>query len=177
MLGTDLAREAHAAVVVDELRRAAASPLIVLDFAEIAAVTSAFVRRALVDAIRVWAPTDGPALSVMNITGEAAAGVFDVLVPERVTLFEALRLGAGEPAIVRGRLVGAELDKSLRETLDIVVAAAGRVTAPQLQLNDPHRRTPTAWNNRLNDLAARGLIRREQSGRRWSYWAYVKEIV
>lgn len=70
------------------------------------------------------------------------------------------------------------LDDALLDTLDHV-ATLGRTTASELHQRFPQSRpiSVTAWNNRLNDLNARRLLRRVKNGRQWTYCTLAREVI
>ena len=82
---------------------------------------------------------------------------------------------AGQRAIPSAHLYGS-LDRALLETLRLLLVV-GEATAPDL-----HRREKgpgiavTAWNNRLNDLFARRLVRRQRDGRQWVFRAVAEPV-
>jgi hypothetical protein len=57
-----------------------------------------------------------------------------------------------------------ELDEAHRSTFDLV-ARLGTASAPSLAAQSQESLAPTAWNNRLSSLAARGLLIERRSGK------------
>jgi len=63
------------------------------------------------------------------------------------------------------------LERALAETLRLLLEV-GETTAPGLHRSQKgHGIAATAWNNRLNDLFARRLARRQRDGRQWVFRA------
>lgn len=66
------------------------------------------------------------------------------------------------------RLVG-DLDPAQRSTFE-TICELGSVTAPELAARFPDQRIgPTAWNNRLSSLAAKGLVIERKAGKTKSF--------
>jgi hypothetical protein len=77
--------------------------------------------------------------------------------------------------LVSGSLIGT-LDSALRLTLQALTSRPNS-TAPELHTAYPDENiTPTAWNNRLNDLWTLRLATRNRCGRAWQYQPLAKEI-
>lgn len=178
--GSEFAAAANAdAVLVAARTRDPLDMLLLFDFRGIEAASSSFLRRTLGAALRGEADVGGSEalVAVTGLTNETREGISDVLTPLKLSTYEVLSFRKGAPE--RVRLLGAPLEAALNETLKLLIAAGRPMSAPAMRESDPQRRTitPTAWNNRLNDLAHRRLIRRRQSGRRWTYEAFVTEVV
>lgn len=172
-----VAASAHG-VLAEARRRSAADLLVILDFTGIDAASSSFLRLALGGILRGDVDIDGTEAVpvVVGVGDEVREGIVDVLTPLRLTVYEALSFV--DAGVGVARLLGAPLEPALENTLTLLVAAREPRSAPAMREGDPEKRsiTPTAWNNRLNDLANRRLIRRMQSGRRWTYEAFVTEV-
>jgi hypothetical protein len=65
---------------------------------------------------------------------------------------------------VRDPKILGELDEAHRSTFDLV-ARLGMASAPSLAAQSQESLAPTAWNNRLSSLAARGLLIERRSGK------------
>lgn len=63
---------------------------------------------------------------------------------------------------VRDPKILGELDEVHRSTFDLVARLG---TAPSLAAQSQESLAPTAWNNRLSNLAARGLLIERRSGK------------
>jgi hypothetical protein len=73
-----------------------------------------------------------------------------------------------EGAVSNARIIG-ELDPAQRATFD-TVAHLGEATAPELAAQSGGNSIgPTAWNNRLSALAAKGLLVERRGGKTKSF--------
>ncbi len=75
----------------------------------------------------------------------------------------------------RDLMIVGELDEAHRATLDLVKRLR-TASAPSLAAQSQESIAPTAWNNRLSNLAARGLLIERRSGKTKTF-APVLEIV
>lgn len=112
----------------------------------------------------------------------AVAGVNQDVMEELVEFYDARKLPMivcdrwAEESIEKGRLIG-HLDRALLGTY-MALQALGDATAPELHAHHPdHKVSVTAWNNRLSDLHALRLVRRERNGRAWRYHPLAKRTI
>ena len=138
-----------------------------LDFKGVQVATSSFLREAVVGF------RDYSRLSLTNIYPVAAnleAAVLEELeffLRARNDVFWICDLGANE-RVTGARLLGV-LDPAQRTTFDHV-RQLGAVTAPELAASFPGQNIgPTAWNNRLSGLAAKGLLVERKVGKSKSF--------
>jgi hypothetical protein len=133
-----------------------------LDFARIRIATSSFLRESVV-AFRDYARATLPNLyPVIANAGEAVAEEFAFFLRHRDDAFWACDLDkSGRPT--HARLLG-HLDEVQRATFDRVLKL-GSATAPALAQGGEAGLGPTAWNNRLANLASRGLLIERRGGK------------
>lgn len=112
---------------------------------------------------------------ILGANAEVGSELDDVLVRHGRTCLEA-EDGGGGVTLTRARLRGC-LDPVLATSLRHL-ASIEAATAQEMHLRFPEGRpiAATAWNNRLNDLHARRLVRRVREGRTWRYFSIAKEI-
>jgi hypothetical protein len=148
--------------------------LVLLDFRDIKIATSSFLRDAVIgfrDYCRQKRPNLYPVLcnangkvrqeleGLLNLTGDA------------LVLCEASSRGNIKAAIVIGKL-----EEKQRLTLQAVLKA-GRTDATSLSREYAKEKLgPTAWNNRLSSLLAKGILRETPSGRTKIYEPVVEEL-
>jgi len=112
--------------------------------------------------------------ALANVEGEVAQEVEDFFISRPIPILIGRKLA--DDQIVSATLTG-NLEPVLKKTLSIV-SQSGAVSA-----SDLHTRfktegiSVTAWNNRLADLCALRLIRRQRQGKQWIYEPLTKEIV
>lgn len=133
-----------------------------LDFDGVTVATASFLREGVI-AFRDHARATFPAL--YPVVANAAPVVTEELeffLRHRKDALWACRLTpAGEP---RDPKVLGELDDAHRATFDLVTRL-GTASAPILAAQSQESLAPTAWNNRLANLAARGLLIERRSGK------------
>lgn len=133
-----------------------------LDFDGVTVATASFLREGVI-AFRDYARSTLPAL--YPVIANASASVTEELeffLRHRKDALWACRLTAGgEP---RDPDLLGELDEAHRSTFELV-ARLGTATAPSLAAQSNEGLAPTAWNNRLSYLAARGLLIERRAGK------------
>lgn len=135
-----------------------------LDFEGVTVATASFLRESVL-AFRDYARSTIPTL--YPVVANASASVLEELeffLRHRKDAVWVCRLDTHE-VISEPRLLG-ELDEAHRATFDMVVKL-GMGSAPVLaaQSGSSAPVSPTAWNNRLALLAARGLLIEQRSGK------------
>ena len=133
-----------------------------LDFSGVTVATASFLRESVV-AFRDHARSTLPALyPVIANASPAVTEELEFFLRHRKDAFWACRLTpSGEP---RDPKILGELDEVHRSTLDMVTHL-GTASAPSLAAHGQESLAPTAWNNRLSSLAARGLLIERRSGK------------
>lgn len=133
-----------------------------LDFDGIVVATASFLREGVI-AFRDYARATVPALyPVIANASPAVIEELEFFLRHRKDAFWACRLTrSGEP---RNAIILGELDEAHRSTFDLVTRL-GMASAPSLAARSQERLAPTAWNNRLSNLAARGLLIERRSGK------------
>ncbi|RVU18503.1 hypothetical protein EOE48_10640 [Methylobacterium oryzihabitans] len=133
-----------------------------LDFDGVEVATASFLREGVI-AFRDYARTTLPALyPVIANASPAVTEELEFFLRHRKDAMWACRLArAGEP---RDPKILGELDEAHRSTFELV-ARLGTASAPSLAAQSEERLAPTAWNNRLSSLAARGLLMERRSGK------------
>lgn len=138
-----------------------------LDFTDIDIATSSFLREGVIG-FRDYAR--GSLKNVYPVVANAVSAVveeFDFFLHQRSDAFWCCDLDT-ESAVKNVRLLG-ELDPGQRSTFESV-RTLGSATAPELaQKFADGRIGPTAWNNRLSTLAAKGVLVERRSGRSKSF--------
>jgi hypothetical protein len=144
-----------------------APPVVVLDFAGVDLATSSFLNEAVLrfrDHLHLSAPAGY--LAVANLSEKVAEELDDLLQRAGDALLAA-RVSDGD-SISETRLLG-KLEPKLQETFDLVVRK-GETTAVELHNGgEADGIGPTAWNNRLNALAAKSLLIEIPAGRAKRY--------
>jgi hypothetical protein len=135
-----------------------------LDFSGIQVATASFLRESVI-AFRDYARSTLPNLyPVVANAGEAVAEELTFFLRHRGDAVWACDLN--DDSVIRNpRLLG-ELDDVQRETFDRVLEL-GATSAPALAAAGGAQSGvgPTAWNNRLSNLAARGLLIERRGGK------------
>lgn len=138
-----------------------------LDFTSIEIATASFLREA------VFGFRDYARHSLHNVypavanLGPAVAEELDFFVRARGDVMWSCELGPGD-TVISAWLVG-ELDPAQRSTFEAVLER-GAITAPELAARFTDQRIgPTAWNNRLSALAAKGLLVERKQGKTKSF--------
>ncbi|MGK9233399.1 STAS-like domain-containing protein [Inquilinus limosus] len=138
-----------------------------LDFAGIEVATSSFLREAVIGF------RDYTRQSLSNVYPVAANLTLAVLeeleffLRARNDVFWVCDLDAADN-VTAAHLLG-DLEPAQRTTFDAVLEL-GAVTAPELAARFPDQRIgPTAWNNRLSGLAAKGLLVERRIGKAKSF--------
>ncbi len=138
-----------------------------LDFARIEVATSSFLRESIVG-FRNYARSS--LANVYPVAANMEAPVleeFEFFLRAHSDVFWICRLNTNE-SISGARLLG-DLDPAQRTTFEAVLAL-GAVTAPALASRFQHLGIgPTAWNNRLSALAAKGLLIEQKVGKTKSF--------
>lgn len=135
-----------------------------LDFAGIKVATASFLRESVI-AFRDYARSTLPNLyPVVANADEAVDEELTFFLRHRSDALWACDLGKGGVP-QRARLLG-ELDDVQRETFDQVLKL-GAASAPSLAAAGGRESGigPTAWNNRLSNLATRGLLIERRGGK------------
>lgn len=166
--------------------------VVVLDFSGLAVATGSYLKATVLELLLAGAAAaaagefkDGERLIdplnvypvVAGLNAEIAEELDVVLRGQQEPRCCLQILEEDEGIIASARRLG-PLDPVLVETLDHV-AVLGRATASELHQQFPQPRpiSVTAWNNRLNDLNARRLLRRVRHGRQWTYCALAREVI
>jgi hypothetical protein len=133
-----------------------------LDFDGVTVATASFLRESVI-AFRDHARATLPALyPVIANASSAVTEELEFFLRHRKDAFWACRLTSfGEPS--DPKILG-ELDEAHRETFDLVTRL-GTASAPSLAAQSRETLAPTAWNNRLSNLTARGLLIERRSGK------------
>ncbi len=133
-----------------------------LDFDGVTVATASFLREGVI-AFRDHARATLPALyPVIANASPAVTEELEFFLRHRKDALWACRLTpSGEP---RDPKILGELDEAHRSTFDLV-ARLGTASAPSLAAQSQESLAPTAWNNRLSNLAARGLLIKRRSGK------------
>lgn len=143
--------------------------VVILDFHAVALATSSYLSEAVIafrDHLRLRRV---PAYAVVANLNEKVRDEFDELLGRAGDALLACDLSA-EGQISNPQLIGI-LEPKLREIFELA-KTKGEVGATDLhaESGDTDRRVgPTAWNNRLNALAAKGLLMEFSSGRAKRY--------
>ena len=140
---------------------------IFLDFDGVEVATSSFLRESVVgfrDFARLSLANAYPAAA--NLASPVLEE-FEFFLRSRNDVFWVCDLDPDE-AVSAGRLLG-DLDPAQRATFE-AVSALGAVTAPELAARFPNQSIgPTAWNNRLSSLAAKGVLVERKVGKSKSF--------
>lgn len=138
-----------------------------LDFEGIEVATSSFLREAVIgfrDYARVTLANVYPVAA--NLTAPVLEEL-EFFLRARNDVFWVCDIDANERT-TRARLLG-DLDPAQRATFD-AVRNLGIVTAPELALRFSDQSIgPTAWNNRLSGLAAKGVLVERKVGKTKSF--------
>ncbi len=138
-----------------------------LDFNTIEIATASFLREAVIgfrDYARQSLRNVYPA--VANL-GPVVAEELDFFIRARGDVMWSCELGSGD-TVISAWLVG-ELDPAQRSTFEAVLEL-GAITAPELAARFTDQRIgPTAWNNRLSALTAKGLLVERKHGKTKSF--------
>jgi hypothetical protein len=161
--GAELGRRLFAKFVAAALVPAEPE-LVFLDFSGVNVATASFLRESVV-AFRDYARSTLP--NLYPVIANAQDAVIEELVfflRSRADAFWACDLDvSGQP--INPRLLG-ELDEVQRATFDRVLQL-GWASAPALAARSSGKEGigPTAWNNRLSNLASRGLLIERRAGK------------
>lgn len=133
-----------------------------LDFEGVNVATASFLREGVIafrDHARATLPTLYPVIA--NASPAVTEELEFFLRHRRDALWACWLTPSGEP---RDPKVLGELDEAHQSTLDLVTRL-GSASAPGLAAQSQKGLAPTAWNNRLSSLAARGLLIERRSGK------------
>lgn len=133
-----------------------------LNFGGVDVATASYLREGVI-AFRDHARATLPGLyPVIANASPAIIEELEFFLRHRKDALWACRLtSAGEP---RDPKVLGELDDAHRSTFELVTRL-GTASAPSLAALSRESLSPTAWNNRLSNLAARGLLIERRSGK------------
>lgn len=138
-----------------------------LDFRGVHVATSSFLRESVIgfrDYVRLSIPNVYPVAA--NLT-PAVLEELEFFLRARNDVFWTCDLDIHEQ-VSGARLLG-DLDPAQRTTFN-AVRELGAVTAPELAAQFPDQSIgPTAWNNRLSSLAAKGLLVEQKVGKTKSF--------
>jgi len=148
--------------LVDAAAFPATDQIAYLDFSNISVATGSFLRESVM-AFRDYARSTLPHLypGVAN-TSEAVGEELDFLLKHRK---DALWVCRRDPdgKVSEAAVIG-ELDVGHKAAFDLVASLRG-ASAPDLAARGDTSIGPTAWNNRLASLAARGLLIERRMGK------------
>jgi hypothetical protein len=133
-----------------------------LDFDGITVATASFLREGVIafrDYVRATLPALYPVIA--NASPAVMEELEFFLRHRKDALWTCHLTSLGEPR--DGKILG-ELDEAHRSTFDLVTRL-GTASAPSLAAQSEESLAPTAWNNRLSSLAARGLLIERRSGK------------
>lgn len=133
-----------------------------LDFDGVTVATASFLREGVTafrDHVRATLPGLYPVIA--NASPSVSEELEFFLRHRKDAMWSCRLTPAGE---VRDPKILGELDEAHRSTFDLV-ARLGTASAPSLAAQSRENLTPTAWNNRLSSLAARGLLIERRSGK------------
>ncbi len=133
-----------------------------LDFQGVSVATASFLREGVIafrDHARATLPGLYPVIANASLAVVEELEFF--LRHRRDALWACQLTPAGEP---RDSKILGDLDDAHRSTFDLVVQL-GMATAPILAAQSRENLSPTAWNNRLSSLAARGLLIERKAGK------------
>lgn len=133
-----------------------------LDFNGVTVATASFLREGVI-AFRDYARSTLPLLYpvVANASAPVTEELEFILRQRKDALWACWLTESGAPR--DPQLLG-ELDDAHRSTFALVVRL-GTATAPGLAAQSDEKLGPTAWNNRLSFLAARGLLIERKAGK------------
>lgn len=165
--------------------------LVILDFAGMETTNSSYLRATALWLLRcgqlsvrpdeMLARSGDPNLprpydiycALTNVEGEVAQETEDFFNSRPIPILIARKLSG--KSIVSATLAG-NLEPVLKKTLSLV-CLAGAVSATELHARFKSQGVSvTAWNNRLADLCALRLIRRQRQGKQWIYEPLTTEI-
>ncbi|QFI70583.1 STAS-like domain-containing protein [Sinorhizobium alkalisoli] len=140
----------------------ASGEIVFLDFAGIEVATSSFLRECVVG-FRDFARGQANLYPVLVNAGALVVEELDFFARQRGDVFWSCTRDH-DGALADIKLVG-ELEPALRTTFERIYRL-GEATAPQLAaLGEDQGIKPTAWNNRLASLAAKGLVVERRVGK------------
>ncbi len=147
--------------------------VVILDFSGIDIATASFLREAVLgfrDYCRNSRESLYPVLAGLGVKVREELDGLLKLKGDAFILCDLTPKGAIKNAVVIGTL-----DTKQQDTLNAVLRV-GKADAVSLAKNDPRTPNPTAWNNRLAGLAAKGLLRETQNGRSKIYAPVVEAL-
>ncbi|WP_245448124.1 hypothetical protein [Bradyrhizobium nitroreducens] len=133
-----------------------------LDFDAVTVATASFLREGVIafrDHVRATLPELYP---VIANASPSVSEELEFFLRHRKDAMWICRLSPADE--VRDPKILGELDEAHRSTFDLVVRL-GTASAPSLAAQSQESLAPTAWNNRLSSLAARGLLIERRSGK------------
>lgn len=155
------------------LQQIGGAPLYV-DFTGVEVATGSYLREAIIH-MKEWCRTTEAACSLVVANADAAILEELTLVTEACAdaiLSCDLKLGE-EPT--NGRLIG-RLEAKQREAFWFV-QKSGKATAQSLKdATSQAKISPTAWNNRLNVLSKKGVVRADSDGRTKVFHPIIREV-
>ena len=166
LAGGAMGRKLLAALIETVSSQPSPQPIF-LDFSDIDVATSSFIREGVIG-FRDYAR--GSLENIYPVIANAGLQVveeFDFFLRQRSDALWCCDIDADE-TVENARLLG-ELEPVQRSTLE-AVRKLGSATAPQLaHKSQDDGIGPTAWNNRLSALAAKGVLVELRSGRSKSF--------
>lgn len=147
--------------------------VVVLDFKEISVATASFLREAVLgfrDYCRNSRPNLYPVLANVGVKVREELDGLLQLKGDAVVVCDLNGSGNVKNAAIVGKL-----DPKQKITLAAVLKAR-RADATSLAAHDRELKNPTAWNNRLASLAAKGILRETQTGRSKTYEPVVEAL-
>lgn len=151
------------AKLISRVAEVSDTSVVLLDFRNVTIATSSFLREAVLgfrDYCRNSRPNLYPVISNANLKVREELDGLLRLKGDALVLCETNPKGNIATAVVVGKL-----EDKQRLTLRAVLKA-GRTDAVSLSRQDRDGKLgPTAWNNRLTSLSAKGILRESQTGR------------
>jgi hypothetical protein len=147
--------------------------VVVVDFKGVAVATASFLREAVLG-FRDYCRNSRPNLyPVLANVGVKVREELDGLLQLKGDAVVVCDLNGG--GHVKSAAIVGKLDPKQRITLAAVLKAR-RADASSLAAHDRELKNPTAWNNRLASLAAKGILRETQTGRSKTYEPVVEAL-